>query len=426
MIQPIKACRVCGNTELKSIIDLGFQALTGVFPHSLDQPVIKGPLELVQCTGPAGAVCGLLQLRHHYPMEYLYGEHYGYRSSLNQSMVVHLSAIVQAILSRITLKSGDIVLDIGSNDGTLLKAYRHTPATLVGIDPAARKFKKYYPDNVNLINDFFAHNVWRKVQGQKRAKVITSIAMFYDLEQPQQFMQDVYDCLTDDGVWCFEQSYMPAMLKHTSYDTICHEHFEYYGLAQIKWMTDRVGFKIIDVAFNDTNGGSFMVMVAKKDNSFAQECTAVIDGILKEETALTGSAFTRFREDAVSHRTQLQDLLRNINKQGKKVFGYGASTKGNVILQYAGLSSRDLPCIAEVNEDKFGCFTPGTGIPIISEQQAKQLKPDYFLVLPWHFKANIIAREKEYLTSGGRLLFPLPSAHIYGKADRMELEGVHG
>jgi NDP-4-keto-2,6-dideoxyhexose 3-C-methyltransferase len=411
MINAITQCRICKNTDLEPIIHLGEQALTGLFPRSINENVTKGPLELVRCRKSSNG-CGLLQLKHSYEASELYGDHYGYRSSLNQSMVHHLKDIVEKALKRIAIKSNDIVLDIGSNDSTLLRSYP-TPARLVGMDPGGNKFKKYYPAHIELIADFFSSKAFQAKFGTQKAKIITSIAMFYDLPDPMGFMKDISEILAGDGIWIFEQSYMPTMLKGAMYDTICHEHFEYYGLDQIKWMTDRTGFKIIDVDFNDTNGGSFRITVAKVANKNFQENAPLIAKILEEEAHLDKGSFQDFTREVEKSRAQLIEFLSQVKKDKKTILGYGASTKGNVILQYCGFTPKDIPFIAEVNEDKYGHVTPGTGISIISEAQAKAMKPDYLLVLPWHFKDNIIEREKSYLEAGGTLVFPLPEITQY-------------
>jgi NDP-4-keto-2,6-dideoxyhexose 3-C-methyltransferase len=417
MIKAISKCRICGNTDIVPVIDLGDHVLTGIFPRKKDQPITMGPLELVKCTEHNKDQCGLLQLRHSYEASELYGDHYGYRSSLNRSMVHHLHGIVSKILEKVQLASNDIALDIGSNDSTLLQAYMSGEGKLVGIDPA-KKFRKYYPKHIELISGFFSAKVFRKNFGSKKARVVTSIAMFYDLESPMDFMKEVHEILAEDGIWVFEQSYMPTMLKMTAYDTICQEHFVYYRLKQIKWMTDRIGFKIINVEFNATNGGSFLVMVAKTSNHHYQENTKQINEILKfeEKQGLSKlKPYLDFQKRLQKHRDQLIRFVGKAKARGKTIFGYGASTKGNVILQFCGFSSNDIPYIAEVNEDKFGCFTPGTNIPIISESEAKKIHPDYFLVLPWHFKDNIVAREKPYTDAGGTLIFPLPEIRVFSK-----------
>ncbi len=419
MYEEITKCRICGNNDLVSILHLGSQALTGVFPKDRDQIITKGPIELVKCKeDKQGNYCGLVQLRHIYDMNELYGTNYGYRSGLNKSMVDQLHGKVEIILKNISLADGDIVLDIGSNDGTLLKAYPKKDITLVGIDPTGKKFSKYYPKNIMLIPSFFSSESFKNIFNKKKAKVITSIAMFYDLVDPLDFARQVHDILDDNGVWVFEQSYLPTMLKMNAYDTICHEHQEYYSLKQIKWLTDNTGFKIIDVEFNNTNGGSFSVMVAKTHSSY-KENGPLVAKILQEEreqeSLNISEYYDGFKQRVHRHRDNLCEFINKANADGRKVAGYGASTKGNVILQFCKLTSKDIPFIAEVNEDKYGCYTPGTGIPIVSESHAKMEKPDYFLVLPWHFRENIIEREIEYVKSGGNLLFPLPSIEIIGK-----------
>jgi hypothetical protein len=410
----ITKCRICGNQNLQPIIDLGSMALTGIFPKP-GELVASAPLEIVKCwDGGMGSCCGLVQLKHTCDLEQLYGDNYGYRSGLNSSMVEHLKGLVKEIEKRIQLTPDDLVVDIASNDGTLLSSYpSNLGLRLVGLDPVAHKFKEYYPDRVQYIPDFFSADLVKEKIG-KQARVITSIAMFYDLEDPVGFVQQIYDTLTEDGIWMFEQSYLPAMIKNTSYDTICHEHLEYYGLKQIKWLMDKVGFKIIDVAFNDSNGGSFCLTVAKNKSNYSSN-EALIKAIIQEEE--DGgfnqlAVYEEFKMKVLRHKHDLLEFVAGLRKAGKKVFGYGASTKGNVILQYCGLTAADIPYIAEVNENKFGRVTPGTNIPIISEKEAKALRPHHFMVLPWHFKEHIINREAQYLSDGGNLIFPLPRLEV--------------
>lgn len=418
MIREIKQCRICGNQNLKSFLHLGEQTLTGVFPRVANEPITKGPLELVKCMDDGPSHCGLVQLRHSYELSEMYGENYGYRSGLNRSMVEHLGGRVKKILNLINLSAGDLVIDIGSNDSTLLQSYGRQDLKLVGIDPTGVKFKKYYPPYVDLIPDFFSAAKVRERLGNKKAKVVTSIAMFYDLESPTDFMREIYEVLDDDGLWVFEQSYMPTMLEKDSYDTACHEHLEYYGFKQIKWMADRVGFKVVDVEFNGANGGSFAITVAKQTSKTFKENTALVTTILADEKKKALDTLTPFQAFTGRISKQKENIIRfvkEVNQRGEKIFGYGASTKGNVILQYCSFTPKDIPYIAEVNPDKYGRFTPGTVIPIISEQDAKAMKPDYMLVLPWHFKDNIIQREQAYLDSGGALVFPLPQIEVVSK-----------
>ena len=418
MYTTITRCRACGNPNLVSVLSLGEQYLTGIFPCDPDRKITKGPLELVKCHGDGSteppAYCGLVQLRHSYDLGEMYGENYGYRSSLNRSMVAHLSDIVGKLTNRVPVGPGDLVIDIGSNDGTLLSNYPENGATLVGMDPSAERFRKYYRPDIKLIVDFFPAGLAKAGLGERRAKIITSIAMFYDLEDPVDFMRKIEGVLADDGVWHFEQSYMPEMLRVNAYDTICHEHLEYYGLAQVQWMAKRAGLKLLDVEINDVNGGSFAVTVAK-ESSKHEANAAAIESILANERKLglhTLVPYEQFAERVFAHRDALLDTLRRIKTEGKTVFGYGASTKGNVILQFCGLGPDDLPGIAEVNADKFGAFTPGSKIPIVSEAEAHERRPDYFLVLPWHFKPNLIERESAYIARGGRMLFPLPAIEV--------------
>ncbi|MCY3020073.1 MAG: class I SAM-dependent methyltransferase [Planctomycetota bacterium] len=403
----VERCRLCHSPTLTGLLDLGEQYLTGIFPQTPNAQITRGPLALLRCTH-----CGLVQLAHSYDLHELYGPNYGYRSGLNRAMVEHLQAKAKYLQQRVELKAGDIVVDIGSSDGTLLSFYPRAQR-LVGFDPGAEKLKKYYRQDVRVITDFFsADRFAREFGAGAKAKIVSSIAMFYDLEDPLDFVRQVDRILADDGIWHLEQSYMPSMLASNAYDTICHEHLEYYALQQIKWITDQVGLKIVDVQINDVNGGSFAVTVGKRN---AVEQTALVNGVLDEERRLglhTDAPFVAFKDRVYRHRDELLQTLGRLRREGKVTFGYGASTKGNVILQFCGIDSSLIPCIAEVNETKFGCFTPGTNIPIVSEAEARRRKPDVFMVLPWHFRRNLVARERDYLQAGGKMLFPLPSIEV--------------
>ncbi len=417
MFREIQKCRVCGNRDLAPVLSLGEQYLTGVFPSIREAAPSRGPLELVACnTAGNQKACGLVQLRQSYNLEEMYGENYGYRSSLNQAMVNHLGTKVYQLLDRYPLQKGDLVLDIGSNDGTLLSFYPPENLTVVGIDPTAQKFASFYRKHISVIPDFFSAELFREKFGTRRARIVTSISMFYDLENPLSFMEDVTSILEKDGIWHFEMSYLPAMVRTMGYDTICHEHLEYYSLRQIKWMTARCGLKILNVDFNETNGGSFAITVARQSSSHPEN-TAQLERLLRDEETRglsTVAQHRAFAEAVTDHKEELLNLLQTLKEQKRTVLGYGASTKGNVLLQHCGITPELLPAIAEVNKEKFGCFTPGTNIPIISELEAHAMKPDYLLVLPWHFRENIIQRESAFLKRGGKMIFPLPAIEIVG------------
>jgi hypothetical protein len=342
----------------------------------------------------------------------MYGDNYGYRSGLNSSMVKHLNEKVERIMSQIDLQDGDLVIDIGSNDSTTLQAYPNSGLSLVGIDPTGVKFKEYYPDHIELIPSFFSSALVKDKFPTKKAKVITSFSMFYDLEDPMQFMQEVYAVLEDDGIWVFEQSYMPTMLEMNSYDTACHEHLEYYALAQIEWMANRVGFDILDVEFNDINGGSFSVTVKKTIKGQSNQHAQVVDNILSKENQLRLDSlqpYLDFANRVEVLKAELIEFVSNVNRQRKKICVLGASTKGNVLLQYCGFTERDITYVGEVNPEKYGKYTPGSQIPIIPEDELITTNPDYLLVLPWHFKEFFLL-SKKYGES--KLVFPLPELKI--------------
>ena len=408
MYKKLNKCRICKNEDLILVVDLGNQALTGVFPKDKSEIITSGPVQLVKCNGLGN--CGLLQLAHSYDIEEMYGDNYGYRSGLNKSMVTHLSNKIENIEKIYEIEQGDLIIDIGSNDCTSLKAYTKKNINRVGIDPTGKKFKNFYPENIGLISDFFTSKLIEKEFPQKKAKIITSFAMFYDLEDPTNFMKEIESVLHDQGVWIFEQSYMPQMILTNSFDTACHEHLEFYALKQIKWMCDEVGLKIIDVNFNDINGGSFSITASKKTSNFEEYRD--IELILQDEKDKgfdNTNVFIDFNENAKKVKKDIIDFISKTKLEKKTIAGLGASTKGNVVLQYCDINEKDIFAIGEVNGDKFGSYTPGSLIPIISEEELFVLKPDYLFVLPWHFKEFFLSSEKykDY-----NFVFPLPFLEI--------------
>lgn len=393
----ITHCRACGASELVPVVDLGTQAMTGVFPRP-DVEDEYGPLELVRCENPD---CELVQLSVDYSLSAMYGLNYGYRTGLNKGMVEHIKGLHAEACHMVgSLGGGDLVVDIGSNDGTLLGFY---PDDLrrVGFDPTIVKFGCSYKQGIEKVADFFGPQSAQALVGQK-AKIVTSVAMFYDLPDPQAFVNTVADILHDDGVWVFEQSYMPMMCGQLAYDTICHEHLEYYGMKPIARMLGKAGLVVDHVGLNDCNGGSFRVFARRRSFTRRDE-TPLVAQMLKMESTLNLTFWQNWARAVKGHRDILRATLGLF--PDLKIFGLGASTKGNVLLQYAGLTSRDIPMIAEVNPDKFGCVTPGSRIPIVSETYAALQKPDAYLVLPWHFRKGFEARRKPADPS---LIFPLP------------------
>jgi len=399
----ISKCRSCKNSKIKKTFSLGMQAFTGIFPKYKNEIMPSGELSLVYCDS-----CNLLQLENSFDKKKLYGDNYGYMSSLNSSMTSHLLRKAN-LLKKYNLIADDTIIDIGSNDGTFLSFFEKK-FTLIGIDPTIKKFKKNYRKDIIKVSNFFSENALTSYM-KKRAKLITSLAMFYDLDDPIKFAQDVYELLDKDGIWHLELSYMPLMIKNLSYDTICHEHLEYYSLNSIKYIFDKVGFSIIDIQLNDVNGGSFALTLSKKKSPNNK----IVEWLLNQESKDNINNITTFKKfflEINKQKKNLKDLLKNLIDMKKKIYGYGASTKGNVILQFSNIDSKLLPLIGEVNPFKFNRYTPGTKIKIVSESVIKKSKPDYLLVLPWHFKDFIIKKEKKYLDSGGKLIFPLPQIEI--------------
>ena len=410
-----KTCRVCGSSALTNVINLGEQHLQGSFikPGKEEPPIRKIVTSLVRCDPTKDEkACGLLQMEHTVPPEVLYSA-YWYRSGTNHTMRNHLREIAEEGASLIG-KDKAYVLDIGCNDGTLLKCY---PKEFLkfGVDPS--DVAQEITGDITAIQDIFpSEELINVLQGEK-FDIITSIAMFYDLEDPVSFCQEVKRVLANDGVWIFEMSYMPSMLKMNSYDTICHEHLEYYSLAVLEYVLKKADLKIVDAILNDINGGSIRCYATHIDNFVYKKKQAWqrIKLLRQEKFNMeldTDKPYKNFQDRINVHKDQLTSLLKMLQKEGKSVHVYGASTKGNTILQWCGIDNRLVDVAAERNPDKYGAYTLGTDIPIVSEAESRAMKPDYYLVLPWHFKEEFIQREQEVLKSGVGMIFPLPNIEM--------------
>jgi NDP-4-keto-2,6-dideoxyhexose 3-C-methyltransferase len=406
-------CRVCEG-RLDPVLSLG-DLYVSDFPQPGGDTGIKAPLDLVLC-----GTCSLLQLKHTVSAEALY-RNYWYRSGTNQSMRTALADISSKAEHLIHLQPGDTVLDIGCNDGTLLASYRTAGIYRVGFDPARNltEFSSKVADKVvvDVFNAqaFLADPALRP----RQPKVVTSIAMFYDLEDPGKFTSDIKAVMHPDGVWIVQMSYLPLMLKENEFGNICHEHLEYYSLSSLQHLLNLHDLEVVDVELNDVNGGSLRAYIRNRtaatytygDATYRELAAQRVRALMDEEQAMKLGDRRTYEEFAFWVDRIKRDVVEFITDQvgkGKKVYVYGASTKGNTLLQYFGLDHTLIAAAAERNPDKWGRVTAGTQIPIVSEAEARAANPDYFLVLPWHFLPEFQAREKDYLMAGGRFIVPMP------------------
>lgn len=419
---------MCEGCEFDVVLDLGEQCVASVFPESGDADPPRFPLVLIKCSE-----CHLVQLRDTVQGGMMYGTNgYGYRSGLNATMTAHLTELAEDVLGRVRLGDGDVVVDIGSNDATLLKRFPGS-CVRVGVDPNGPQFREFYEGagGVHLVSEYFSYDA---VERFGKAKVVCSVAMFYDLPDPKGFVRDVARVLDPEGLWVLEQSYLPMMIEANSFDTVCHEHLEYYCLRQIDWLCRGAGLKIVDVAFNASNGGSFRVFVAHAGSGVHEACAERIARVLEEEEQFAGlDVFCDFEVRVRRVRDDLRFVLGAVRDVGGGgdgcdggVYLYGASTKGNTLLQYIGAGDFGIAGASERNVAKVGCVTPGTRIPIVSEEAAREAQPGFMLVLPWHFKAEFLERERAYLDGGGRFVFPLPEVQIVGRWKTALITGVTG
>lgn len=430
---PISSCRVCSGTNLLDIISLGNQKLSDFIDLDSQIEIPSYPLDLVLCRS-----CHLLQLRHTAPPAELYTERYGYRSGINQTMKKELKEIVKLAEPTVKLKPNDIVVDIGCNDGTLLASYETEGIMRVGFDPV-KPFRKYFEQSLKdvsknyhkLFSTFFKSKPFIVTFGKRKAKIVTAISMFYDLEDPNQFLKDILKILDPNGIIIIQQNYLVSMISLCAFDNIVHEHLEYYSLTSLENLLKVHHLEVFDVQETPINGGSIRTFIKRKGSQVQ------IRGGLKRVSAIRANEaslgmdkqdiYLKFASRVNSIKRKLRDFIAAEVALGKKTYIYGASTRGNTLLQACGLDNSLISAAAERNSDKWGKKIASVNIPIISEEQARADQPHYFLVLPWFFRQEFLDREKEYLITGGKMIFPLPRLEIVsfnnGKIETSPLRG---
>ncbi len=403
-----KFCRNCKNNKFFNLLSLGKISFTGKFSKSLFNNIPKAYLNLVMCKK-----CKLVQLDRNFNPKYLYGKDYGYRSGINKTMTEHLKKTVKKCSALAGLKANDPVLDIASNDGTLLNFYKKKIVT-VGVDPLVNKYKGYYKKISYKISNFFQINDIKKLNLKKKFKIITSLSVFYDLKDPNRFIEGIKECLDENGIFVLEHADLLSIIKNNLFDTICHEHLEYYSSKVIINMMNFNGLKVFDHEFNNINGGSSRYYICHRKAKYKTK-EKKINKLLSKESKIglhSTKVFKIFFANILNEKDKLKKMIKKIINKKFIIHGYGASTKGNVLLQFYEINNKDINYIADRNPLKYNLFTPGTKIKIISENYSRKLKPDYYLVLPWHFKKEILIREKKIREKGTKLIFPLPKMQV--------------
>lgn len=411
-----KTCRVCGASPLRPILSLGEQYAVGFLENPKDTAGM-GPLELCLCD-PGDGGCGLLQLRHTFDHDLLYRK-YWYQSGISTTMVAALRDIVQEGEKHPSLRTGDLVIDIGANDGTLLRQYTFPSLEKVGFEPS-NLWKMAEASGTRILNDYFNHTTLTRALGPRRARLITSIAMFYDLEDPNAFVNDIRECLEPDGLWIVQMNYLGLMLRDNTFDNISHEHLEYYSLYSMERLLHRHDLEVVDIELNDVNGGSFRMYIQHRNAPLpSRPGGAARVAAVRAEEQRAGlddrRVYNAFSQRIHALRAQLMELLRSETEQGRRVYIYGASTRGLVVLQYAGIRNDLIPYAVDKNRDKWGRYIVGTGIKVIPFEEYRAKPPDLLLVLPYQFKSEIARQERVFLEQGGRMIFAMPSVHVIGR-----------
>ena len=404
----IKKCRSCDGKNLEFLFSLGKMCFTGKFASNFIKSIPSDKLILVICKK-----CKLVQLDRNFNPKFLYSKDYGYRTGINNTMTNHVKFVAQEAINIAKPKKNDFILDIASNDGTLLNFYSKKFYT-VGIDPLVNKYKRHYKKINKKISDFFSYQVLKKNKINKKFKIVTALSMFYDLKNPNLFLKDLKKILHEDGIFFLEHADLLSILKNCLFDTICHEHLEYYSTKVIINLMKKNHLRVFDIKQNNINGGSLRYFICHKQAKY-KENKKKITSILQQEKKInleSKKTFIQFFKRINIVKKDTNKLILSILNNEKTIHGYGASTKGNVLLQYFNIDNKLIPFIADRNSQKFNSFTPGTKIKIISEKLSRKIKPDYYLVLPWHFKKEILKREDKIRRQGTKFIFPLPKLRV--------------
>ena len=402
----IKSCRNCNSKRIKSVLKLGKIAFTGKFPRK-NQNIKKANIEILICQN-----CKLVQLANNYSLKYLYGKDYGYRTGINKTMTDHMKKVSKYLSAKVKLKPGDAVLDIASNDGTLLNFYKNNTIRF-GVDPVLKKYLKNYKKVNYILPDFFDYKKI-KLKLKKKFKIITALSVFYDLQNPHKFLDGLSKLISKDGVILLEFADLYSIVKNKMFDTFCHEHLEYYSTIVLNTMLKKHNLELIDIKENSINGGSKQFFIAKTNSNYKKNIKKIdyfLD--LEKKTNLNSeNTFYILKKNIDNLKKHLLNKINKIIKNQETIHGYGASTKGNVLLQYFGINNKHIKFIADRNPLKKNLYTPGTKIKIITEKYSRKLCPDFYLVLPWHFKKEILIREKRNLKKKTKFIFPLPKLSI--------------
>lgn len=415
-IKPIEKCRSCGSDKLIPIISLGKHYVSN-FVNSKEEQGIKIPLELVLCNQ-----CKLLQLKYSAPDESMWNEQYWYKSGINSIIRNNLKDIVKKSEEFVELKDNDIIIDVGCNDGTMFGYYKNKNLNLVGFEPCHNVAEEAKEKGYHVVPNFFNAEVFKIEHGNKKAKLITAISVFYDLEDPNKFLEDIKECLDKDGLFIIQQNYLVSMLENNAFDNICFEHRAYYSFDSLKILLEKHGLEIFDVELNNINGGSFLTYIKFKENKTLSILGSEvrIAQIKEKERNMKLDILEPYQSFAIRIEKIKNDILEFLVRErikGKTIGIVGASTRGNTLLQYFGLTPKLIIAAADANKDKWGKKTVGTLIPVVSIDEMKKINPDYQLVIIHHLFEGLRDKEKDFLKRGGKFILPLPEFKIVSRMD---------
>jgi hypothetical protein len=411
-------CRICGNEKVAKFLDLGSTPLANSFlkQEQLSEPEPRFPLHVVFCPK-----CGLVQLDHVVAPEILF-RNYIYVSSTSQTMPVHFANFANEIVARFTGSPQDLVVEIGSNDGCLLRAFQKHNVNTLGIEPASNIAAIANQAGLKTVNDFFCERTVRSLQSKNiAAKVVIGNNVLAHIGDLEDFLTALDLILLPEGVALFEVPYLVDLLEKCEFDTIYHEHLSYFSVGSLQRLFEQKGMRIFDVKRLPVHGGTIRVYVSREGTGEIP-LPSVREMLLLEKSAKLDSleTYTAFatRIEEIKHKTR--SLLTELKSSGASIAAYGAPAKGNTLLNYFQIGNDVLDFVVDRSHHKQGMYTPGSHISVVSPEILLDKQPDYVLVLAWNFIDEIVKQQSEYLELGGKFIVPIPEPKVIFSSDHLE------
>lgn len=410
MVTEKRTCRLCHGTDLENFLDLGEQPAANAFLLRENfEKEQRYPLIIARCGNPD---CGFVQLAHVVDAETLFSD-YVYVSSTSPVFVKHFEEYAQKMMERVNVKDR-LTVDIGSNDGILLKPLKELGARALGVDLAKDIAVKATAEGLETITGYFTEAFAEQVVAERgKAALITANNAFAHIDDLDDVVKGVRTLLATDGLFAIEAPYLIDFLEKKLFDLIYHEHLSYLSIRPLQAFFKRYDMRIVDIDKVDTHGGSVRIIVAHNNSPFAE--AEIVQQMIDEEVSKglhEPAVYRQFGQEVMANKDAVRALLKSLKSEGKKIDGYGAPAKGNTLLNFMEIGPDILDYIVDDSPLKQGLYTPGTHIPVVPASTLAKDPPDYLFILAWNFAPSIMKKNEEFAERGGKFIIPVPSPAI--------------